>query len=232
MVLEILEKKYRGNGIVKSSARSKRIAPAWFAAILLVLLNQTGGLAAIAAIKDMKEYLPDDYLGNEFKWSMVLYLPDVKDSLNYKGSTLHPLTKVSVRFNEYTPYGNVQAKPYEEFWYHKKAILGMRRRNQVRLGKGSDGAIILCPRKEDESSDCSSAIADALVRVILDVHFRGAITSLVVVPDSDYKAIAGALDRYGFYSDDKFSNDLSERALSLRLRAYPAGAEELLYLKK
>jgi hypothetical protein len=75
----------------------KKIAFAWFAASYLVLMNQ---IAGFAAIKDMSEYLPDDYLGNEFKWSMVLYLPDVKDSLNYTGSTLYPLTKVSVRFNQ------------------------------------------------------------------------------------------------------------------------------------
>lgn len=180
----------------------------------------------------MSEYLPDDYLGTEFKWSMVLYLPDVKDSLNYKGSTLYPLTKVSVRFNDYIAAGKVETKPYEEFWYHKKAILGMRRRNQVRLMTGTNGAVILCPRKEDGSSDCSSAITNALVRVLLDVQFRGAITSLVVVPDADFQAIVGALEKYGFYSEDKLSNNLNELALSLRLRGYPLGAEKLLYLKK
>lgn len=180
----------------------------------------------------MKKYLPDDYLGNEFKWSMVLYLPDVKDNLNYMGSTLHPLTKVSVSFNEYLSAGNVQSKAYEEFWYHKKAILGMRRHNQVRLAAGSEGAIILCPRTEAESSDCSSAIANALVRVILDVQFRGAVTTLVVVPDADYQSIVGALERYGFYSEEKLGNNLNELALSMRLRAYPLGAEKLLYLKK
>jgi hypothetical protein len=202
---------------------------AWIAAILLVLLNQ---LAGYAAIKDMSEYLPDDYLGNEFKWSMVLYLPDVKDSLDYKGSTLHPLTKVSVRFNQYPSRGIVQSKPYEEFWYHRKAVLGMHRRNQVQLAAGSGGAIILCPRKERESPDCSSAITNALVRVMLDVQFRGAITTLVVVPDSDYQAIAGALERYGFYGEDKSSSNLNEIALSMRLRGYPQGPEKLLYLKK
>lgn len=207
----------------------KRIALAFLAAILLSWLSQLGGLAAV---KDMKKYLPDDYLGNEFKWSMVLYLPDVKDSLNYMGSTLHPLTKVSVSFNEYPSAGNVKTKAYEEFWYHKKAILGLRRHNQVRLATGSEGAIILCPRKEAESADCSTAITNALVRVILDVQFRGAVTTLVVVPDADFQSIVGALERYGFYSEDKLGNNLNELALSMRLRAYPLGAEKLLYLKK
>lgn len=214
---------------MKNAVLHKRIALPWFAAILLILLSQTSGFASI---KDMSEYLPDDYLGTEFKWSMVLYLPDVKDSLNYKGSTLYPLTKVSVRFNDYIAAGKVETKPYEEFWYHKKAILGMRRRNQVRLMTGTNGAVILCPRKEDGSSDCSSAITNALVRVLLDLQFRGAITSLVVVPDADFQAIVGALEKYGFYSEDKLSNNLNELALSLRLRGYPLGAEKLLYLKK
>ncbi len=207
----------------------KKIAFAWFAASYLVLMNQ---IAGFAAIKDMSEYLPDDYLGNEFKWSMVLYLPDVKDSLNYTGSTLYPLTKVSVRFNQYPSVGTVQAKAYEEFWYHKKAILGMRRLNQIRPTPGSDGAIILCPRKEKEGTDCATAITNALVRVMLDVQFRGAITSLVVVPDADFPAIAGALEKYGFYSEDKMSLKLNEIALSLRLRGYPQGIDKLLYLKK
>lgn len=207
----------------------KKIAFAWFAASYLVLMNQVAGFAAI---KDMSEYLPDDYLGKEFKWSMVLYLPDVKDSLNYTGSTLYPLTKVSVRLNQYPSVGNVQAKAYEEFWYHKKAIVGMRRLNQIRLAPASDGAIILCPRKEKESTDCATAITNALVRVMLDVQFRGAITSLVVVPDADFPAIAGALEKYGFYSEDKLSLKFNEIALSLRLRGYPQGVDKLLYLKK
>jgi len=207
----------------------KKIAFAWFAASYLVLMNQ---IAGFAAIKDMSEYLPDDYLGKEFKWSMVLYLPDVKDSLNYTGSTLYPLTKVSVRFNQYPAVGNVQAKAYEEFWYHKKAIVGMRRLNQIRLAPATDGAIILCPRKEKESTDCATAITNALVRVMLDVQFRGAITSLVVVPDADFPAIAGALEKYGFYSEDKLSLKFNEIALSLRLRGYPQGIDKLLYLKK
>lgn len=207
----------------------KRIASAWFTSILLALLIQNGGFASV---KDMRAYLPDDYLGTEFKWSMILYLPDVKDSLNYMGSTLHPLTKVSVSFNEYPSAGNVQTKAYEEFWYHKKAILGLRRHNQVRLAAGSEGAIILCPRKEEESTDCASAITNALVRVLLDVQFRGATTTLVVVPDADYQSIFGALERYGFCTENKLSNNLNEIALSMRLRAYPLGAEKLLYLKK
>jgi hypothetical protein len=207
----------------------KPFARAWIAAILMALLSQTAGLAAI---KDMSEYLPDNYLGTEFKWSMVLYLPDVKDCLNYQGTTLHPLTKVSVRFDQYPSIGKVESKPYEEFWYHKKAVLGMRRRNQVRLAAGSGGAIILCPRKEAESSDCSSAITDALVRVLVDVQFQGAATNLVVVPDADFQAIAGALERYGFYSEDKLSLKLNEIALSLRLRGYPQGIDRLFYLKK
>jgi hypothetical protein len=214
---------------LRNAVLCTRIVFAWFATVLLVLLNQ---LAGYAAIKDMSEYLPDDYLGTEFKWSMVLYLPDVKDSLDYEGSTLHPLTKVSVRFNQYPSVGKVESKPYEEFWYHKKSILGMRRRNQVQLVAGSGGAIILCPRKERESSDCSSAITNALVRVMLDVQFRGGITTLVVVPDSDYQSIAGALERYGFYGEDRSSSNLNEIALSMRLRGYPKGAEKLLYLKK
>lgn len=189
-------------------------------------------IAGFAAIKDMSEYLPDDYLGNEFKWSMVLYLPDVKDSMNYTGSTLYPLTKVSVRLNQYPSAGNVQAKAYEEFWYHKKSVLGMRRLNQIQLAPASDGAIILCPRKEKESTDCAEAITNALVRVMLDVQFRGAITSLVVVPDADFPAIAGALEKYGFYSEDKLSLKFNEIALSLRLRGYPQGIDRLFYLKK
>lgn len=77
--------------------------------------------------------------------------------------------------------------------YYKKAIVGMRRLNQIRLAPATDGAIILCPRKEKESTDCATAITNALVRVMLDVQFRGAITSLVVVPDADFPAIAGRL---------------------------------------
>jgi hypothetical protein len=68
--------------------------------------------------------------------------------------------------------------------------------------------------------------------VLLDVQFQGATTSLVVVPDADFPAIAGALEKYGFYSEDKLSLKFNEIALSLRLRGYPQGIDKLLYLKK
>jgi hypothetical protein len=131
---------------------------AWFAAVLLVLLNQ---LAGYAAIKDMSEYLPDDYLGTEFKWSMVLYLPDVKDSLDYKGSTLHPLTKVSVRFNQYPSVGKVE-KPYE-------VLVSQSQYWNARATKFNSWPVVwrnnTLPAKERKVLTARS-ITNALVRVI------------------------------------------------------------------
>lgn len=197
--------------------------------VLSVFLIFASSVCCFAATKEMTESLPDDYLGSEFSWSMVLDLPDVDYYLKYRGSKLWPLTKITVNLKCY-PQRNkcitATSTFYEEFWYRNEIPVGLRRYNQISIPPQSDGAIIVCPG--DSESDLSSrapAIADALVRLLVDVQFRNAVIGIVMVPGSEYDAIASTLSRYKFFKNSPI------RPISIHLRAYPNGKDDMFYLQ-
>lgn len=198
-------------------------------AIVLVFCLNTAGFGAV---KEMTQALPDDYLGTQLDWAILLDLPDTSYYLNYPGSKLWPVTKVSVHFRSYRQ--DARRAPttdtfYEELWYHKQAVLGMRRFHQFSIPQYSMGAIIVCPA--DSQSDLSlraPAITDAILRLLVDIQFRNGVTGLVMVPQNEYENIADALAQYNFFAPDGHSR---MRAISVHMRGYPEGKDTLFYLQ-
>jgi hypothetical protein len=200
--------------------------------LLATVLSFCSDTACLGAVKEMTQALPDDYLGTQFAWTMVLDLPDTSYYLNYPGSKLWPITKVRIHLNSYRQDTNrIPSKStyYEEFWYHKQSIVGLRRFNQFALFPLSLGAIIVCPAENTSSeSQRIPAITDSIVRLLVDIQFHNAVTGLVLVPESEYDDIAEALAQYNFFAPDGTSQ---MRAVSIRLRAYPQGKENIFYLQ-
>lgn len=200
------------------------------AAILVVWLNQ---VCCFAAVKDMARDLPENYLGTEFTWAMVLDLPDMRHYLSYPGAKLKPIAKVQVHFRSYPHEYNhppLTNTLYEELWYHNEVPIGLRRYNQISIPRQCDGAIIVCPG--DGTSDelqRASAITDAIVRLVVDVQFRNALTGLVLVPSAEYDNVAEGLSRYRFLVSHIGS---PIRPISIHLRAYPKGKDQIFYLQK
>lgn len=200
------------------------------AAVLVIWLNQ---VCCFGAVKDMARDLPDNYLGTEFNWAMVLDLPSMQNYLNYPGTKLRPMAKVQVHFRSYPheynrpPSTNIL---YEELWYHNDVPIGLRRYNQISIPTQCDGAIVVCPG--DAASDelqRASAITDAIVRLVVDAQFRNALTGLVLVPSADYDNVAEGLSRYKFLVAHIGS---PIRPISIHLRAYPKGKDQIFYLQK
>jgi hypothetical protein len=198
---------------------------------ILILCFEQG--RCFSAVKDMTQALPDDYLGTEFNWAMILDLPDVNYYLKYPASKLWPLTKVHIDLRAYSQDKNNTPPTntfYEEFWYHKQAPVGLRRYNQISITKQSNGAIIVCPG--DITADLlqrAPAIADAIVRLVVDIQFRNAVVALVLVPQYDYDNVAEALSQYNFFVGTIGS---PIRPLAIHLRAYPEGKDEMFYFIK
>src|SRR5271163_2303912 len=96
------------------------------------LLFYASEVCCLGAVKDMTEFIPDDYLGTEFPWAMVLDLPDTSYYLNYRGSKLWTLTRVRVNLRAYSQANNRQPPTttfYENLWYHNQSPIGLRRYN-------------------------------------------------------------------------------------------------------
>lgn len=203
-------------------------------ALLLASILSFGfsGSSCFASISEMSEDLPDDYLGTEFAWVMVLNSSDAKYYLNYPGSKLSPLTKVAVRYRAF-PQKSQSTIPtttsYEDLWYKGEVPVGLRRYNDIAIPYLSNGAMIFCPAEDQPDLDKrASAIADAIVRLLVDVQLRMGVTALVLVPNEDYESVAAALTQFNFFPA---GNGVTIQPINMRLRAYPAGKDQMLFLQ-
>jgi len=199
--------------------------------LFALLSNWTTGLPSFASIAGMKEALPDDYLEREFSWTMVVYQPDRRDYLKYPGSKLWPLTNIRVDLRTYPPGQTGAATTlYEDLWYHDHLPMGLRRHHEIAIAEQSIGAIIICPA--DDTSDVmqrDQAVTDAIVRLLVDVQFRKAVTGLVLVPADEYDSIASTLSQYNFFPAGPRVNICP---VNLHLQAYPEGRDEFFYFQK
>src|SRR3990167_4330555 len=96
--------------------------------ISLFFLTQSPCMAA------MGPDLHDHHLSYNYIWAMYLDMHEVPHYLNYRGSKLHPLAKVRVRFRYFPPEKNSDkwpAKTYEELWYYDGKPVGLRRYGQL-----------------------------------------------------------------------------------------------------
>ena len=203
-------------------------------ALLLASILGLGfsGSSCFASINEMAEDLPDDYLGTEFAWAMVLNLSDAKYYLNYPGSKLSPLTKVAVRYRAF-PQKSQWTIPttasYEELWYKGEVPVGLRRHNDIAIPYLFNGAIIVCPADDQpDPNKRGSEIADAIVRLLVDVQFRMGVTALVLVPKEDYDSVATGLAQFKFFPA---GNGVTIQPINMRLRAYPDGKDQMFFLQ-
>jgi hypothetical protein len=196
------------------------------------LLFYASEVCCFAAVKDMAEFIPDDYLGTQFPWALVMDLPDASYYLNYRGSKLWPLTRVRVNLRTYSQQNNREPPTttyYEDLWYHNQSPIGLRRYNEISIPRLSYGAIIVCPGDSTSNSlQRAQAIADAFARLLVDIQFRNASAGLVLVPEDEYDTITEALGQFGFVAA---STNPTLQPMSLHLRAYPEGADEFFYIQ-
>jgi len=150
---------------------------------------------------DIRPDLIDERLQRETDWAMMLDVQDINHFLNYQGSQLHPLSRVRVSFRSF-PRSSVGNKPedsriYEQFWYYDGKPIGLRRRSEVQVEPNSAGIIVL--RSTDGKPEHTRALTNALIRVVLDLQFKKAAASEVLVAEQDYDQVAADLNHYHFF---------------------------------
>jgi hypothetical protein len=182
---------------------------------------------------EIRSDLRDPYLEREFDWAMFMDTRELKQFLNYSGSKLHPLIKVRITFRSFSRGDTVNyiaAKPYEELWYYRSKPLGLRRYQRLDIQSRYLGAVVVGPVDENiDKTERSNAIANALVRLIVDLQFRDISTAVVLVPKDQYDQIAEGLGRYKFYPDLQISEG---RQVSIHMRSTPAYKDEYFYFQK
>lgn len=165
----------------------------------------------------------DDYLETEFDWAMFVEAKEVKHYLSYEGSLLKPLTKVRIYYRVF-PH---PAKVYEDLWYSKDALIGLRRQNKLNIKKGKIGIVVV--GKAKTRSDHSPALANALVVLALDLQFRQIVKSVVLVPLEQYDQITANLANYRFLHQTEPPEE--GKQMSIHIRSSPGGKDEYYYMR-
>jgi hypothetical protein len=180
---------------------------------------------------DVTADLMDPKLEEQYDWAMYMDVHELKNMLNYPSSKLHPLTDLRViyrplarglRSAEYK-----KARVYEEFWYREEMPIGLKRNQQLQIESNKFGIIFVQPR--DGESDHTPAIANAVVRIMVDLWLHEIVAGYVVVPVDRFNQMASELSRYGFFPQMKFAQGPQ---LSIHMRSNPPGRDELYFFQK
>ncbi|MDZ4731732.1 MAG: hypothetical protein SH820_17520 [Xanthomonadales bacterium] len=195
--------------------------------LLLVLV----GLALLCQLPCGAEFEPElshSYLQTQFAWAMYIDSCEVNHYLNYPGSSLHPLTKVRIRYRYFPHDGrpvNWPAKTYDEFWYHDGKPVGLRRNAEINLNKNDIGVIVIGQAADHFNS--ISSTSDALVRLLVNLQLQRAVVGAVIVPPDQYDPLLANLERYGFSSTMK---QVSGPQMKIHLRCDSGSRETYLCL--
>lgn len=198
---------------------------------LILGLCAVSQLCVVPCFADINADLMDPKLEEQYDWAMYMDVHDMKNVLNYPTSRLHPLTNLRVIYRPLARGVRAadykKARVYEEFWYREEMPIGLKRNEQLQIESYKFGIIFVQPR--DGETDHTYAIANALVRILVDLWIHDIVAGYVVVPRDKFDQMAGALSRYGFFPGMRVAQGAQ---LSIHLRSYPAGRDEMYFFQK
>ena len=153
-----------------------------------------------AALFMARAQIPDakcDEENDEWQdWQILISCEKLEPYLNYEGSSLNPLTKVSVNFAQ--PVGST-IKLYEHLYYARRQVVGCKRKiREIGIKSGTAGILKIVALKPDETS----AAANAALRILLDVSLHDCMVKSLTIPDAYFKPIVEALCEQGMRKDD------------------------------
>ncbi len=175
--------------------------------------------------------LLDPTLEQQYDWAMYMDVHNLKSYLTYPTARLNPLTNLRVIYRPLArgirAANAKKARVYEEFWYHEGMPVGLRRNHQLEIASNKFGIIYVQPR--DGENNHTPAIANALVRIMVDLWLNNIVAGYVVVPYSQYDQMASELGRYGFFPHLRIAEGAQ---LSIHLRSNPKGRDEFYFFQK
>lgn len=173
--------------------------------------------------------VPRDYLDREYDWTIFVDASAVEQYLNYKGSKLHPLTKVrvSVQKSPRSLQNDEEATEYvyEDFWYYKGKPIGLHRKHKLDIRQGLCGLVVI--RHTSNQPGQVMSVTNAALRVLVDLQYAKLVTNTFMVAEEDYEEVSGCLNEFGFYKGIQPS---AGKQLGIDLRTFPTRREERFYL--
>ncbi len=183
----------------------------------------------VFAQPDFEEY-SDDTMNQRYDWVITADTMPLKNYLKYPTSGLYPLDKVRVTYRMSRRLGRErsdQTVQYEELWYHECKPIGCRKWHSLDIESGEQGVIHF--RTSSHVYDHHCAIANTIIRLMLDVCLQYSMLSTVVIPMETFDAVVSDLGQFNFFPY-QIKPDTGVRAsMHLTLVSEPKGRTQSMF---
>lgn len=196
-------------------------------------IKRTGWLGALTtlacltlqcpAVDSRAVYFTEDDLIAKCNWVIFARTTKLQNYLRYPGSQLSPLTQV--RFS-YVKASDLEKAPnrWEDLWYHDGTPVGCHRYGALDLGKSGIGVVFV---PSSDGTD-TRTLANALIRLSLDLTFQKQSSAPIVVPEEICQQLVTDFGSFGFHQ----RNVSSGFQYSIHLVSNPKNFDEFLYMDK
>ncbi len=173
----------------------------------------------------------DDTMNKRYDWVIMADTTELKDFLKYPGSGLHPVSKVKVYYRLTPRFGRERGSyapvAYEELWYHECRPIGCRKTHSLDIDSGQQGVLHFRPNKNFGNSHC--AVANAIVRLMLDAGLKQAMVSCVYVPADIFDQVQSDLGQFNFFPYELKPETGIRSTMHIVLLSQPTGRESSLF---
>jgi hypothetical protein len=160
-------------------------------------------------------------------WVVLVRANKLPKYLNYSGSKLYPITAVRCSYMKWTNGTAVGPIHYQDLWYHSGLPVGVHRYAKLPIDK-FDMGIIYIQASQDNSDADTRSLADAIIRMELDLGLNNFVVKAVLVPEQMCQQLASDFGSIGFHQRSSLSGPLA----SIHLVSNPISYDEYLYLDK
>jgi hypothetical protein len=174
----------------------------------LLICALTWGVPARA--QESLIYGSDAWLDQRYDWVFYLNPKALPNYLNYPTSGLSPIVNMEVnyriapRLNQGNSNNQVH---YEDLWYHDARAVGCRKYCKLPFKNEWQGAI--CVPATADATNHPGAIANAIIRLLLDVNLIKCTLVVVLAPPGQESVICDQLGQFKFFRTDDMSLDNS-----------------------
>jgi hypothetical protein len=201
-----------------------------FAALFFVFLSPCNALNSSDDDDDVDDF-SDAIMNQRYDWVITADTTTMKKFLQYPGSGLYQVSKVKVSYRLTARFARERVSydpvAYEELWYHDCRPIGCRKTHQLGVESGQQGIIYFPPKGDISNNHC--AVANTIVRLILDTGLKSAMLSGVIVPEEIFEQVQSDLGQFNFFPYRIPPDSGISATMHIFLQSQPKGREASLF---
>jgi hypothetical protein len=160
-------------------------------------------------------------------WVVLVRATKLPRYMNFSGSNLYPITEVRCSYLKWTNNAAVGPTHYQDLWYHSGLPVGVHRYIKLPIDKFDMGMIYVQPSQDNSDADTRS-LADAIIRMQLDLSLNNFVVTAVLVPEQMCQQLLSDFGAIGFHKRSSLSGPMA----SIHLVSNPIFYDEYLYLDR